>query len=213
MKPSNFIILYIQLILMLSLVNVSRNDTENYIIIQFNEETTLNDYPFFYFSSAIESIKYGDTSYSMGEEFSLQVNWGEQIKVYFNHAPGQLEFFLEGIKESISFMDFSNFNSSSLVTTNSLFSGFTYLESLDLTNFDTSKVTEMNSMFAECSSLKSLVLSSFDTSKVENMEFMFYQCSSLESLDLSNFDTSNVKYMQDIFEGCSSLKKFSNIKF
>ena len=78
---------------MLSLVNDSRNDTDNYIIIQFNEETTLNNSPFFYFSSVIESIKYGDTTYSMGEEFSLQVNRGEQIKVYFNSSSWAIRVF------------------------------------------------------------------------------------------------------------------------
>ena len=79
------------------------------------------------------------------------------------------------------------------------------LTSLDLSSFDTSSVEYMTQMFNDCSSLTSLDLSSFDTSSVTDMFGMFYNCSSLTSLDLSSFGTSSVTVMSYMFEGCSSL--------
>ena len=69
------------------------------------------------------------------------------------------------------------------------------LTSLDLSGFDTSSVTYMSYMFFGCSSLTSLDLSGFDTSNVTDMYDMFSDCSSLTSLDLSGFDTSSVGCM------------------
>ena len=66
--------------------------------------------------------------------------------------------------------------------------------------FDTSHVLSLDSMFMRCTSLKSANLSSFNTSLVSRMVFMFYYCFELTSVDLSNFDTRNVISFQDMFQ-------------
>ena len=114
---------------------------------------------------------------------------------------------------SLSSLDLSGFDTSSVTTMSSMFEGCSSLESLDLSSFDTSNVTDMTYMFSYCRSLESLDLSSFDTSNVTDMHSMFLYCSSLLSLDLSNFDTSNVTYMYDMFEDCSSLSSLDLSSF
>ena len=56
------------------------------------------------------------------------------------------------------------------------------ITSIDFTNFDTSQVISMEYMFRNCSKLISLDVSSFDTSRVTNMQQMFSNCSGLTSL-------------------------------
>ena len=108
----------------------------------------------------------------------------------------------------------------------SMFSGcssLTIAPVLDFSNFDTSGVVSMDhmfdSMFYGCSSLTTapvLDLSNFNTSGVFDMNYMFYSmfsgCTSLTTgpvLDLSNLDTSNLFFMNNMFysmfSGCSSL--------
>ena len=78
---------------------------------------------------------------------------------------------------------------------------------VDLSNFDSSSVTDMSYMFYGCSSLKEINLTNkFNTNKVINMNYMFYKCENLIFLDLSNFDSSNVTDMSYMFSGCKSLK-------
>ena len=115
---------------------------------------------------------------------------------------------------SLTSLDLSSFDTSSVTDMSAMFSGCSSLASLDLSSFDTSKVHYMSDcgpdwylegMFSGCSSLTSLDLSSFDTSSVTDMRDMFYGCSSLASLDLSSFDTSSVTDMRGMFRDCSSL--------
>ena len=86
----------------------------------------------------------------------------------------------------------------------------TSLTTIDFTGVNTSSVTEMGCMFYKCSGLTSLDLSCFNTGdsntgSVTRMQDMFNQCSNLSTLDLTNFDTSEVQYMQNMFCRCSSL--------
>jgi len=106
---------------------------------------------------------------------------------------------------SLTTLDVSSFDTSSVTTMALMFYNCNSLTSLDLSSFDTSSVTTMSNMFRTCSSLTSLDLSSFDTSSVTNMQSMIELCSSLASLDVSNFDTSNVTTMVNMFRDCSSL--------
>lgn len=54
-----------------------------------------------------------------------------------------------------------------------MFYGCDTITSLDLSNVDTSSVKIMDSMFSDCTSLTSLDLSSFDISSVRYMNNMF----------------------------------------
>ena len=107
--------------------------------------------------------------------------------------------------KSLTSLDVSNFNTSKVTYMNDMFFNCYSLTSLDVSNFDTSKVTYMNDMFFNCCSLTSLNVSSFDTSNVINMRSMFQYCESLTSLDVSGFDTSGVTDMHSMFDSCKSL--------
>ena len=96
--------------------------------------------------------------------------------------------------------DGSKFNN-----TRRMFCGCSSMTSLDLSGFNTSSVTNMSNMFEGCSNLTSLVLSGFNTSSVTNTSNMFYGCSSLTNIDLSSFDTGSVTIMPNIFNGCKNL--------
>ena len=102
-------------------------------------------------------------------------------------------------------LDLSNLDTSQVINMSYMFSGCTSLTSLDISNFDTRYVTNMTYMFFNCFSLTSLDISNFNTRYVTSMYGMFRDCSSLTSLDLSNFDTSKVTDMDAMFRNCSSL--------
>ena len=55
-----------------------------------------------------------------------------------------------------------------------MFTDCSSLTTIDLSNFDTSSVTDMKSMFHGCSKLISINLSNFNTSKVTSMNDMFF---------------------------------------
>ncbi len=86
---------------------------------------------------------------------------------------------------------------------------FYYMDNLIEVNFsetfDTSHVLTMESMFEYCPSLRRANLSSFNTTLVCEMLFMFQFCYELTSIDLSNFDTRNVLSFQDIFHDTKKL--------
>ena len=110
--------------------------------------------------------------------------------------------------------DISKFNTSNVFNMNSMFEGCSSLKSLpDISKFNTSNVIYMSSMFSGCSSLKSLPdISNWKTSNVQDMLTMFEGCSSLNSLpDISNWNTCNVQYMAKMFKGCSSLNSLPDI--
>ena len=103
-------------------------------------------------------------------------------------------------------IDFSHFDSSSLVSTESMFSGISLLEEINFNNFDASKISNMGYMFYYCENLKSLDLLNFVTPKLEKISSMFSGCKSLEYLDISNFDTSKVNQKDSLFYNISPLK-------
>ena len=92
-----------------------------------------------------------------------------------------------------------------------MFRGCSSLTSLDLSSFNTSSVTGMNNMFANCSSLTSLDLSNFNTSKVSGTYQMFVGCTSLNHLDISNFTfnaiTDYKEMFKDVPDDCEILVK------
>jgi surface protein len=73
-------------------------------------------------------------------------------------------------------------------------------------NWDTSSIIDMDHMFSGCSSLTSLDISNWDTSSVINMNGMFSGCRSLTSLDMSNWDTSSVTDMSNMFNNTFALQ-------
>ena len=114
---------------------------------------------------------------------------------------------------NITFMDFSNFNSSNITDMVNLFANCTSLTSINLNNFKTNSVVQMYYMFRYCSSLTALNLSSFDTSNVRYMGYMFDGCSLLSSLDLSSFNMKNISSIRYMFNDCFSITSLNLSNF
>ena len=87
-----------------------------------------------------------------------------------------------------------------------LFSSCTSLTSIDLSNLDTSSVTSVYYMFSECLSLTSIDLSKFNTDSLENIEGLFSYCENLKYLDMSNFDLSKTTSLSFFLYGCQNLE-------
>ena len=146
--------------------------TDNYIIIQFNKDVTYEGGKFLHkYNGNISYIMNGDEKIYPNSNFTAKNN----IKLYV--------YFTQTIKSLESFFDVSQDGN------------LNYLISGDFCHFDTSSVKNMASMFAGCSSLQTLYLSNFATSSVTDMSSMFQKCSSLMTLNLSNFNTSSVTIM------------------
>ena len=101
--------------------------------------------------------------------------------------------------------DFSNFDTSKVVSMRSMFASCKSLSTLDLKSFCTKNVTTMYNMFDSCANLFTLNISNFNTEKVSNMYGMFQKCSSLNSIDLSNFKTNSLTKTQVMFQKCNNL--------
>lgn len=113
--------------------------------------------------------------------------------------------FMFGDCLSLESLDLSSLDTSSVLDMYGMFSDCSSLRSLDLSSLDTSSVNDMSCMFSDCLSLVSLDLSGLNTSAVVNMGTMFSRCSSIRALDLSSFDTSSVANMNNMFSSCSAL--------
>ena len=114
-------------------------------------------------------------------------------------------------QDYITFIDFTNFDSSEVISMECLFCNGNGIKHISFNNFNTSKVTNFKQMFLYCTQLVSLNLSSFDTRNVVTMDSMFDECRSLTYLNINNFNTSKVIDMNNMFGECfylSSLNLF-----
>ena len=109
-------------------------------------------------------------------------------------------------------LNISNFNTSSVLSMDSMFSGCDRITSLDLSNFNTSRVKSMNYMLSlstmggiALSEITTLDLRNFNTSSVTSMRGLFYGCLRLVKLNIKNFDTSLVTDMREMFQYCLTL--------
>ena len=143
---------------------------------------------------------YYGTKYTVNPDASG--NWSIPV-AKFDGINNMSEMFSNGI--SLTTLDLSGWNTSSVTSMKSMFYNCSSLTSLDLSGFNTSSVTSMNGMFFGCNSLTSLDLSGFNTSSVTDMIGMFSDCTNLTFLDLSGFNTSSVTKMPRMFNGCRSL--------
>ena len=114
---------------------------------------------------------------------------------------------------NISYINFTDFDTSKVTNMSSMFMNCESLEELDLSSFDTSNVMDMSKMFSKCYNLKNLKINNFKTEKVTNMERMFEICVNLEYLDIHNFNTISVTNMDYMFHSCSNLKNLDLSQF
>ena len=145
-------------------------------------------------------------------EYKFQKDKKDIMKIKSKHPLTNVSCMFYNCSAIIS-LNFSNFNTCSIINMNGLFYNCTSITSLNLSNFNTKNVTNMRCMFFNCCSLNFLNLSNFNTNNVNDMGRMFDSCSSLLSLDISNFNTNNVKDMNGMFYNCSSLKSLNLYNF
>ena len=106
---------------------------------------------------------------------------------------------------NITHIDFSNFDFSSSINANYMFSGCSLLKEIIFPS-KTIKLIGASGMFYGCKSLSSLVVSNFDVSSVINFSYMFKNCESLTSLYLSNFNKDSSCPIKEMFANCKNLE-------
>ena len=115
--------------------------------------------------SKLIAVTSDDKETNLFEEDLYLEGYGDiTVKMYFKEPiTTLLKFFYSEDKQvaNIKYIDFSNFDSSSIEDMSYLFFGCTSLESVNFGDFDASKVTDMRYMFANCFTIKSINLSSF----------------------------------------------------
>ena len=141
---------------------------------------------------------------------ALEISANNELKIFFNSPLKSLKRFFyyydDPNVEKIVSVDFSVFDSSSLESIDSAFSGCSSLESIDLSNFEAPLLTNMNNAFFHCSSLKSIDLSSIKSSLITSTNRMLCGCNSLKFLNLANIDMSNVEDASYMFYNIKDLK-------
>lgn len=145
--------------------------------------------------SFIKAYKYGNEYYYLSEDEicmsgSLDYMFSSERSAYF---------------ESLSSVDFSNFNTEAVTNMIGMFYNCKSLPSLDLSGFNTAKVKYLACMFENCEKLASIDLSSFNTENVEGINFMFAGCKKLQNIDLSAFNTAKIVGMSSVFSNCENL--------
>jgi len=106
---------------------------------------------------------------------------------------------------SLTQVDLSGLDTSSVTDMSYLFYQCSSLESLELSGLNTSAVTSMRSMFSLCTQLSSLTgYESWDTGALENMYQMFNQVEKLQTIDLSRWDLDQVKNTGWCFQMCKA---------
>ena len=104
---------------------------------------------------------------------------------------------------------FDIFDTSRVISMQSMFEGSGKLTSLNLSDFDTTNVTDMSYMFSECTFLNNLNTSGWNTDHVSNMKSMFEKCRGFTTIDLSLLNTSSVTDMDSMFRDCSGINNIN----
>ena len=105
---------------------------------------------------------------------------------------------------NITHIDFSHFDSSSLIHMGGMVQFCASLKTVNFSNFNTKTVEYIDYIFADCVSLISVDLSSFETSGIVDMEAMFYNCTSLQYINLKNFEENATLNYEYIFKEISN---------
>ena len=220
MQIFNFLLILISIILYPSICLSQKYDLRQLSTFQEIKMTIQgigNQYilspDFQYEKDKIESIIINNDSQTNKSKIQFDLNSTiNNITIVWNSKLENINQMFSGLS-NITYIDFSNFDSSEVKNMSNLFYNCDSLTSVDLTNFNTSLVSDMSYVFNGCSSLIELNLNKFNTSRVQKMSYMFNGCSALTSLDLNNFETSKVKYMENMFCDCKSLTSLNIINF
>ena len=141
-------------------------------------------------------------------------SWGDKgicygsdaTKIYANPDSSYMFSSFTGIYSA----DFSNIDTSEVISMKGMFKDASYLNPIDVSRFDTRKVQDMSEMFSGIRALIrrdtiTLNLSNFNTANVVNMKGMFKDSSRFTDINMSSFNTSKVTDMSEMFYGATSL--------
>ena len=195
--------------------------SDNYIVMYFLQ-TTIDFSPFANAKRKSEDLEYlqlrnGNKYPVKNSRVTIVAGFKSYpLKVYFNKKITSLESYFDiaydrNTKNLMS-LDFSNFDSSEITSTESLCKGCENLQYVNFKNFNTSKLLTVSDMFYGCSKLISIDLSNFVTSNVNNYTNLFSGCRSLRLIDISGFNfgaDSNI--FNGMFDGLDSLR-YINLK-
>ena len=194
-------------------VNLKGNVSINYISFENNCKSITFDY----YDEKKHSDVLKNATMSMAVDNQAKGLNDQGISLYYNNNDGSV-FVLSN-------------NDIKANNCESLFKGWTKLQSATFNNFHTEDVTSMKNMFYGCTSLQSLDLSGFNTSKVTDMSYMFYMPwsytwsinsdensfefeSNLTNVTFGdNFTTASVTNMSNMFSGCANLTSLDVSKF
>ena len=102
-----------------------------------------------------------------------------------------------------------------LTTLSYTFSGYDKVEKIDVSGWDTSKIVSMQSVFDSCKSIREIDLTSWDTSNCKSFSGLFSHCSNLEHIEGVIDMRSCVKeiappivdfHYSNMFKGCDKLQ-------
>ena len=181
-------------------------DSSNYIKAYFESNVEYNDGFGNDYRINIGYLKYEDSEYTRKNTITIEPNNPLEIKYAFPIDNLNNFFVSDSNMDSLISIDFSNFDSSKITSTENLFLGLTKLKSVYLANFGSSSLTNMKGMFKDCNSLELVDFTNFQSSAVTTMESMFENCATLESFDLSKMDINALTNIESLFKGCNSLK-------
>ena len=207
--------------------NIQRKlQTDNYMIIKYNQDADYSKQSFKtqynkenkedYGTRAdyISEIIYNEKS---NEDIDFTIEADKLLEINFSEAIDDLSSFFSNYYdkncEKISYVDLSNFDSSSLQYTEYMFYECSSIQKINFENFNTESVINMKFMLYGCSQLISLALPNFNTKSVIYMDNMFNGCDQLVSIDLSKFNTESVESMGGMFANCVQLVSLDLSKF
>ena len=124
-----------------------------------------------------------------------------------NEDEGHLNTTIQSVAFDASFKDYH------LVSAYDMFDNCTALTSIDFTNFNTSSIVDMSYMFSGCTSLQTLDLTTFNTENVQSMIEMFSGCSNLSTIYCNKDWNTHPISSEDMFHGCVSLRNYSDGNF
>ena len=110
-----------------------------------------------------------------------------------------------GMNQSLTEIQFKNFNTSKVTNMEYMFSRNTYLTTLDISGFDMSNVTTIKGLFQWDSYLEKISAPNWNTSNLTDMSYAFDSCQKIQSIDIKNWDTSKVTTMSYAFDNCLAL--------
>ena len=209
------IISFLNLIIFLSFINLSKEDN----ILRLNNiyeikitvkgsgtQMILSDYSAEYYDRVVNFSYLPDEilinnvlqNYTGKYVYNLK-NEYNNITMRWNNPLGDTNCMFYNIK-NITFFDFSNFDTTSVKEMIYMFRD-NDITKLNLSTFNTAYVTSMSKMFDCCWYLISLDISNFDTSLVTDFGHCFRCLHSLTSLNIDNLNTESTTSMLGMFEG------------